>query len=295
LSTKTRARLELGAPGIDRVNTDLLIKLSPLAIATLHGYGAAWLAVKMLFRPRRPVTILGYRLPLTPGMLPKEREHFIEALASVIARRLLDVETIADEIAKLNLEGEITSLARREYLNHSQKETTIARIVEHIRSRLHTLRDSQESRSEIAVALRKVVDAEVGRRFSLLRRMIVDYLLDEKALDRIIGDSIAHLAEQITDSLYVRATISQAMAQIPEAIFAPEGGASVSAINQLVSLLSQRLDFRSILIKRLSELSNEEIEGLIMETAGKEIRAIVWFGAGIGLIVGVIQTVINFL
>ncbi len=277
------------------MDVDLLIKLSPLVIATLHGYGAAWLAVKMLFRPRRPITVFGYRLPLTPGMLPKEREQFIEKLATVIARHLLDVETIADELAKLNLEGEITSLARREYLDHSQKETTIALIVEHLRSRLHTLRDSQESRGEIAVALRKVVDTEVGRRFSLLRRMIVDYLLDEKALDRIIGDSIGQLAEQITESHYVRATISQAMAQIPDALFAPEGGTSVAAINQLVTLLSQKLDFRSILIKRLSELSNEAIEELIMETAGKEIRAIVWFGAGIGLIVGAIQTLINFL
>ena len=277
------------------MDLDLLIKLSPLVIATLHGYGAAWLAVKMLFRPRRPITVFGYRLPLTPGMLPKEREQFIDKLATVIARHLLDVETIADELAKLNLEGEITSLARREYLDHSQKETTIALIVEHLRSRLHTLRDSQESRGEIAVALRKVVDTEVGRRFSLLRRMIVDYLLDEKALDRIIGDSIGQLAEQITESHYVRATISQAMAQIPDALFAREGGTSVAAINQLVTLLSQKLDFRSILIKRLSELSNEAIEELIMETAGKEIRAIVWFGAGIGLIVGAIQTLINFL
>jgi uncharacterized membrane protein YheB (UPF0754 family) len=29
--------------------------------------------------------------------------------------------------------------------------------------------------------------------------------------------------------------------------------------------------------------------------ASREIRAIVWFGAGIGLIVGIIQTAINFI
>jgi uncharacterized membrane protein YheB (UPF0754 family) len=32
-----------------------------------------------------------------------------------------------------------------------------------------------------------------------------------------------------------------------------------------------------------------------MDTAGREIRAIVWFGAGIGLIVGIVQTLINFI
>src|ERR671930_382464 len=111
------------------MSVELLIKLSPLLVATLHGYGAAWLAVKMLFRPRHPIYLLGWRLPLTPGMLPKERDHFIEALSTVIAERLLDVETITDEIMKLGLEAEITSIARREYLHHSQSESMIQVVV----------------------------------------------------------------------------------------------------------------------------------------------------------------------
>ena len=55
------------------------------------------------------------------------------------------------------------------------------------------------------------------------------------------------------------------------------------------------LDVRAILINRLSAFSNEDMENLVMETAGREIKAIVWFGAGIGLIVGIFQTLINFL
>jgi uncharacterized membrane protein YheB (UPF0754 family) len=274
---------------------ELLVNFSPLLIATLHGYGAAWLAVRMLFRPRRPIYFFGRRLPLTPGMLPKERERFIDALSTVVAERLLDIETITDEIAKLNLEAEITTLARREYLAHSQSDSVIRLVAEHLRTRLHHLRDSVESRSEIARSLRGVVDAEIGRRYNILRRMVVDYFLDEQALDRIIGDSINQLADRIVDSLYVRTTIAQAMAQIPDNVFGQGANTSATAINQFVTILSQRLDFRAILANRLNALSNEDIEQLIMATAGREIRAIVWFGAGIGLVVGIIQTLINFL
>src|SRR5262245_34314907 len=134
------------------MNLSLLIKLSPLVVATLHGYGAAWLAVRMLFRPRRAYRIFGFRVPLTPGMLPKERDHFIASLATVISVRLLDVETVTNEIMKLNLESEITTLARREYLAHSQNETTIKVITEHLRERLYHLRDSVEARWEITRA-----------------------------------------------------------------------------------------------------------------------------------------------
>lgn len=274
---------------------ELLVKLSPLVVATLHGYGAAWLAVRMLFRPRRPKYLFGWRLPLTPGMLPKERERFIDALSRVVSERLLDVETITDEISKLNLESEITTLARREYLAHSQSDSTIKLVAEHLRERLHHLRDSVEARSEIARALRGILETEIGRRFNFLRRFVADYFLDEQALDRIVGDSINQLADRIVDSLYVRTTIAQAMAQIPDSIFRPGPEASMTAVNQFVTVISQRLDFRAILANRLNALSNEDIEQLVMETAGREIRAIVWFGAGIGLVVGVAQTLINFL
>ncbi|HZS09772.1 MAG TPA: DUF445 family protein [Blastocatellia bacterium] len=277
------------------MNLRLLINLSPLVVATLHGYGAAWLAVKMLFRPHHPIHVFGWQLPLTPGMLPKERGRFIEALSTVIAERLLDIETIADELMKLDLHGEITTLAQREYLQHSQSESTIQIVAEHLRERLYQLRDSVEKRWEITRALRKIVEEEMGRRFSLLRRMAADYFLDDEALYRIVGDSINKLAEQIADSLYVRTTIAQAMAQIPETVLSRGPVVQTSTINNFVMTLSQRLDFRAILINRLSALSNEDIEQLVMETAGREIRAIVWFGAGIGFVVGVVQTLINFI
>ncbi len=276
------------------VNLQLLVKLSPLLIATLHGYGAAWLAVKMLFRPRNPVFLFGFKVPLTPGMLPKERERFIEALAAVVSKSLLDVETIAAEIAKLNLESEITTIARRGYLEQTRHESTIQVVAEHLRTRLQDLRDSVETRHEIVGALRKIVESEVGRRFNLLRRAVFEFFLDEQALNRIVGDSIEQLSTRIVDSLYVRTMIAQTIAQIPETVFRADGETSATAVSQLVKTLSQKLDVNAILINRLSALSDAEIEGLIMETAGREIRAIVWLGACIGLVVGIIQTIINF-
>jgi uncharacterized membrane protein YheB (UPF0754 family) len=274
---------------------ELLIKLSPLLIATLHGYGAAWLAVKMLFRPRYPIYLFGWQLPLTPGMLPKERARFIEALSTVIAERLLDVETVTDEIMKLNLDTEITTLARHEYTHHSQNESTIRIIAEHLRERLYHLRDSVETRWEITRALRRIVEAEISRSFNLLQRLVADYLLDDQTLYRIVGDSINKLADQIVDSMQARALIAQTIAQIPETIFQSGTLAQTTAMNNLVVKLGQSLDFRAILIRRLSALSNTDIEQLITETAGREIRAIVWFGAGIGSVVGIAQTLINFI
>jgi uncharacterized membrane protein YheB (UPF0754 family) len=277
------------------MNLRLLINLSPLVVATLHGYGAAWLAVRMLFRPRHPIVAFGWQLPLTPGLLPKERDRFISALSSIIAQRLLSIEVIADELMKLDLETEIAALAQREVASYTQNETAVRVITDHLRERLALLSGSEEAKMQIVHALREIIDRETTSS-GFWKRLAAGYLMDEQILHRIVGGSLEKLSESVSESLYVRETISQAMVQLPQRLLAGGGKLVPStAISSLVQTLSQRLDIQAILRNRLSGFSNEDIERLVMDTAGREIRAIVWFGAGIGLIVGIVQTLINFL
>jgi uncharacterized membrane protein YheB (UPF0754 family) len=277
------------------MNLRLLVNLSPLVVATLHGYGAAWLAVRMLFRPRHPIFAFGWQLPLTPGLLPKERDRFISALSSIIAQRLLSIEVIADELMKLDLETEIAALAQREVASYTQNETAVRVITDHLRERLALLSGSEEAKMQIVHALREIIDRETTSS-GFWKRLAAGYLMDEQILYRIIGGSLEKLSESVSESLYVRETISQAMVQLPQRLLAGGGKLVPStAISSLVQTLSQRLDIQAILRNRLSGFSNEDIERLVMDTAGREIRAIVWFGAGIGLIVGIVQTLINFI
>lgn len=277
------------------MNVELLVKLSPLIVATLHGYGAAWLAVRMLFRPHRALYLFGWQLPLTPGMLPKERERFISALSNAIAERLLNIEVIANELMKLDLETEITLLAQREYASLTSNEASLSALTEHLRDRLFQLSRAEEPKRAIAKQLHDIIDRETVNA-GFIRRFAAGYLLDEPTLYALVGKALENLAEGIAESAYVRHAVGEALAQMPQKLLAGNRSlVSASAITGLVDTLSRKLDVRAILLHRLSAFSNEEIENLVMETAGREIRAIVWFAAGIGLLVGVFQTIINFL
>jgi uncharacterized membrane protein YheB (UPF0754 family) len=62
-------------------------------VATFHGYGAAWLAVRMLFRPHKPVRALG--LTLWPqGMIPRHREELARAIGHAVGNELVSQETV---------------------------------------------------------------------------------------------------------------------------------------------------------------------------------------------------------
>ena len=65
--------------------------------ATLHGYFAAWLAVRMLFRPHRAVKLWG--LTIWPqGMIPRHRERLAQSIGNAVGNELLAQETVVDAL-----------------------------------------------------------------------------------------------------------------------------------------------------------------------------------------------------
>lgn len=68
-----------------------------VTVATIHGYFGAWLAVRMLFRPRRPVKIFGITI-FPQGMVPRHRERLATAIGKAVGEELVSQETIVDEL-----------------------------------------------------------------------------------------------------------------------------------------------------------------------------------------------------
>ena len=58
--------------------------LAPPIIGGVIGYITNDLAIKMLFRPYAPVYIGSFRLPFTPGIVPKRLEN----LAALLGREV---------------------------------------------------------------------------------------------------------------------------------------------------------------------------------------------------------------
>lgn len=66
-------------------------------VGTVHGYLGAWLAVRMLFRPRNPVRILGITI-FPQGMIPRHRARLAEAIGKAVGEELVSQETITEQL-----------------------------------------------------------------------------------------------------------------------------------------------------------------------------------------------------
>jgi Uncharacterized protein conserved in bacteria len=70
---------------------------SLIVFATVHGYVGAWLAVRMLFRPRKPVKLFGITI-FPQGMIPRHRERLATAIGKAVGEELVSQETILEEL-----------------------------------------------------------------------------------------------------------------------------------------------------------------------------------------------------
>ena len=70
---------------------------SLILFATVHGYAGAWLAVRMLFRPRQPFKVLGITL-FPQGMIPRHRDRLANAIGKAVGEELVSQETIIEEL-----------------------------------------------------------------------------------------------------------------------------------------------------------------------------------------------------
>ncbi len=66
-------------------------------LATVHGYAGAWLAVRMLFRPRKPLKFLGLTI-FPQGMIPKHRSRLANAIGKAVGEELVSQETVLEEL-----------------------------------------------------------------------------------------------------------------------------------------------------------------------------------------------------
>jgi uncharacterized membrane protein YheB (UPF0754 family) len=76
------------------MNSQLLVYLGLPLIAALIGYFTNWVAIKMLFRPHTEKRILGVKIPFTPGLIPSRRGELAEKTGSIIARHLVNEDSI---------------------------------------------------------------------------------------------------------------------------------------------------------------------------------------------------------
>ena len=95
---------------------DYNIIIRPLIGAGI-GYITNWIAVKMMFRPLKPIKIGTFTLPFTPGIIPKNQSRLAESIGTTISKDLLTEEDLKNVLLSDTVKNEI----RKNIINYQEK------------------------------------------------------------------------------------------------------------------------------------------------------------------------------
>lgn len=79
-------------------------------VTALIGWGTNWVAIKMLFRPRKPFYC--FRLNWQ-GLIPRRRSQIASTIAEIVERDILSSHTIQHELKQINLNPYLREIAQR--------------------------------------------------------------------------------------------------------------------------------------------------------------------------------------
>jgi uncharacterized membrane protein YheB (UPF0754 family) len=87
--------------------TTVLLCLTPFITAAI-GWFTNWVAVKMLFHPRRPLRFAGLKWQ---GLIPRRQKQLAAEAAEIIEREILQQHAILNEIRKIDLAPDLEKAA----------------------------------------------------------------------------------------------------------------------------------------------------------------------------------------
>lgn len=107
--------------------------LATVVIGAAIGGGTNHLAIKMLFRPHRPKYIGKYRVPFTPGLIPKRRDELAVQLGKMVVDYLLTPEGIEKKLTDESFQHEVTEWVQVEVEKILTKEESLREVLEQMK------------------------------------------------------------------------------------------------------------------------------------------------------------------
>ncbi len=285
-------------------------------VGAMIGYITNGIAIKMLFRPLKPISIGKYTLPFTPGVIPKEKARIANRVGKVVSRELLNGEVLRQALLRDELFeqiGEKIDGYIEEYKDDDQTlDTVMSNLVGSEKSMF--LRAELEDRMT-SLIYHKIVDMELGKIMidKLLFKLkegkanhslgAMSFLLNEKMLQGL-GEKIEPMLSQIiideTESI-VRESVKQESNKLCESTLGEwiqkvEPYQEVikrivlkvyeGLINHGLNRALDKLNIAEIIEKRIMDFDTLEMERIILELMNKELNMIIWLGALLGAIMG---------
>ncbi len=247
----------------------ILHYIGPVVIGGVIGYITNYIAIRMLFQPYEAKYIGKWQIPFTPGIIPRRKDAFAEALGAAVFEKFFNWDDL--ELV---------------FLSDAFCSQVCTQITESLRGQ-KDYRQAADMIEEMPETVRKKLEDTV-----------VDY-----AYHTLIRSGYGGLARQIPPMLRdmiakKQIDISQLnAAHILELVFADDDSALHGFLRKIymkfmrenVRPIVESIDIVTQITGKMKLMSSKEVEGLALAFCARELKMVIWFGAFLGALIGAIN------
>lgn len=297
--------------------TTLIIR--PL-IGAVIGYITNDIAIRMLFRPRTAKYIFGFRIPFTPGIIPKEKARIARSIGNAISENLMNRDVLEKSLLAPSMLEKIGNSfdqfintqkcnmeSVEEYMTHFLSPQDITALKDSLSTDLAGQIHSALAYADLGPQIAKLVTEHVTEKLGnsiagrLGAKQIVGLISGkaEELLSRHINEMLANNSQQMVSSLIINQTERFLSTPVSSLLIGRDeqiAQARQTLLNLYRTLITDQLpkvldalDISGIIEERINDMDVKETEKLILEVMNKELKAIVWLGALLGFVMGCVN------
>ena len=288
----------------------ILEKLAGPLIGAVIGYCTNYIAVKMLFFPKKEIKIWGHKLPFTPGAIPKGKPRLAKAIGNIVANTLLTEEDLKKKILSDETENAVVEKIMDGL--STNLHTSINRIrpeeeYTNVKEKVTNLLTDQILESVQNMNLEHIIVEEAGKAVkSKTKGTMLEMFLNDEMLNSLIqpvgGEIVNYI--QVSGADYIKGEISRKLAALEEKSIlelCDNLNVSQDSVRGMVSSLYQtaiesaagnlvsNLNIAGIIEEKVSEMSIDDLEKMVLSVMKKELDTIVNLGALVGAILGMLN------
>ncbi|MGN0466532.1 MAG: DUF445 domain-containing protein [Lachnospiraceae bacterium] len=285
-------------------------------IGAVIGYLTNNIAVKMLFRPLRPVKIGKYTLPFTPGIIPKGQSRLARAVGSAVGNNLLTEDVFEKKLLSDETIGKMENYIDEFFEKEKESDTTLEELLGMISSPQIAAQQIEMAKSSITERMtNKIKEANLGAIVSdavvdaakkkiagsFLEMMVSDNMLRSIAgyVEENVEEYIEDHGEEVVGKMVDDEADNLMNKTVGEVVITMENSRFdwkeilINAYKKLIRTkgkeMVQQLDIPKMVEERVNAMDVLELEELVMSVMKKELNAIVNLGALIGFVMGLLN------
>ena len=248
-----------------------------VSVSGLIGFLTNWLAITMLFQPRKPRPLVGQ------GLVPAQRERIAFRLAEAVSDELISEAIIKQKIHESGLIAEyrgLTVSVIRSVLNDPgfRRELKIL-----IREYAEEMLASDEVRQRIVDFTEQQINAHAERGLAGLALRAYRFVNEDDFRARL-HEAVADLPKALPDLLD---ELDPLLNQLPEKLEASSEEIE-DLVTQIVISFVENLDVERIVVENVRAYDERQLEDLLKRTTNEQLNYIKYLGGVLGLLGGLV-------